>query len=81
MSFLLQLSLSPVLLIAPLLLLLTSDPHSHLASPRPYGANLRKSIPLILELVLYSVLLTVASTVVAGSWAWIPQTWGARYVV
>ena len=67
-------------MLSPLFLLLISDPFSHLASPRALTANLRNLIPLAVEFVVYSLILTLVSTVVAGSWAWIPQTWGATYV-
>ena len=80
MSFLIHLSLSNILMLSPLFLLLISDPLSHLASPRAFSANLRNLIPLAVEFVVYSLILTLISTVVAGSWAWIPQTWGATYV-
>jgi len=77
MSFLIHLSLSNIVIILPLFLLLISDPFSHLASPRQISAKLRNLIPLSVEFVVYSLILTLVSTVVAGSWAWIPQTWGA----
>ena len=67
-------------MLSPLFLLLISDPFSHLASPRALTANLRNLIPLAVEFLVYSLILTLVSTVVAGSWAWIPQTWGATYV-
>jgi phosphatidylinositol glycan class U len=79
-AFLLQLSLSSILLLAPLLLLLVSDPVSHLASPRPFSSHLRKTAPLLGEFIAYSTVLVFASTLVSGSWAWVPQTWGVRYV-
>jgi len=68
------------MMILPLFLLLISNPFSHLASPRPISANLRNLIPLSVEFLVYTLILTLISTVVAGSWAWIPQTWGATYV-
>ena len=80
MSFLIHLSLSNIIMLSPLFLLLISDPFSHLASPRALTTNLRNLIPLAVEFVVYSLILTLVSTVVAGSWAWIPQTWGATYV-
>ena len=80
MSFLIHLSLSNIVMILPLFLLLISDPFSHLASPKPLAANLQNLIPLAVEFMVYSLILTLASTIVAGSWAWIPQTWGATYV-
>lgn len=77
MSFLIHLSLSNIVMILPLFLLLITDPFSHLASPRPMSANLRNLIPLSVEFVVYFLILTLVSTVVTGSLAWIPQTWGA----
>ncbi|KAJ7594448.1 GPI transamidase subunit PIG-U [Mycena floridula] len=76
-ALLMQLSLSSVLLVVPLLLLLITDPVSHLASPHAFTGNLRKTLPLIGRLAFYSISFTLASTVAAGSFAWIPQTWGA----
>ena len=80
MSFLIHLSLSNIIMVLPLFLLLISDPLSHLASPRALTANMRNLIPLAVEFVVFSLILTLVSTVVSGSWAWIPQTWGATYV-
>jgi phosphatidylinositol glycan class U len=80
MSLLIHLSLSNIIMLSPLFLLLISDPFSHLASPRALTANLRKLIPHAVEFVVYSLILTLVSTVITGSWAWIPQTWGATYV-
>jgi phosphatidylinositol glycan class U len=80
MSFLIHLSLSNIIILSPLFLLLVSDPFSHLASPRALTVNLRNLIPLAVEFVVFSLILTLVSTVVTGSWAWIPQTWGATYV-
>ena len=68
-------------MLSPLFLLLITDPLSHLASPRALTANLRNLIPLAVEFGVYSLILTLVSTVVTGSWAWIPQTWGATYVL
>ncbi|KII92631.1 hypothetical protein PLICRDRAFT_89199 [Plicaturopsis crispa FD-325 SS-3] len=77
LAFLVQLSLSSVVLIAPILLLLVCDPISHLAAPRalPVGV-LRKTVPHLAEFVAYSVALTLLSTLVTGSWNWMPKTWG-----
>ena len=79
-AFLIHLSLSSIVILAPLLLLLITNPLSHLASPRPISASLWKTIPLLGEITAYTLILSLASTLVAGSWAWIPQTWGATYV-
>jgi len=77
-ALLLHLSLSSILLLAPLILLLASSPVSQLASPRAFSGNGKKMIPLLAEFLAYAVVLTLASTLVSGGWAWVPQTWGAR---
>ena len=80
LAFLVQISPSSVLVLAPVLLLLITDPVSRLASPRPLGvlgADLRKLTPLFIEFIVYFSAFTLASTFVSGSWAWVPQTWGA----
>ncbi|KAJ6508519.1 GPI transamidase subunit PIG-U [Mycena sanguinolenta] len=75
-ALLLQLSLSSILLLAPLIMLLASSPVSQLASPRAFSGN-GKMVPLVAEFTAYTTVLTLASTVVSGGWAWVPQTWGA----
>jgi phosphatidylinositol glycan class U len=80
LSVLLHIDLSTLILLLPILLLLTNDPHSHLASPRALTSNLRSTLPLIGECFFYTVVCSVASTVIAGGTHWIPQTWGATYV-
>lgn len=80
LSFLVQISPSSVLVLAPVLLLLITDPVSRLASPRPLSAlaaDTRKLFPLLAEFIVYFASFTLTSTLVSGSWAWIPQTWGA----
>ncbi|KAJ7796174.1 GPI transamidase subunit PIG-U-domain-containing protein [Mycena olivaceomarginata] len=62
---------------APLILLLASNPVSQLASPRPFSRNGRKIIPLMAEFLAYTAVLSLASTLISGGWAWVPQTWGA----
>ncbi|KAF7365048.1 Phosphatidylinositol glycan anchor biosynthesis class U protein [Mycena venus] len=76
-ALLLHLSLSSILLLAPLVLLLASSPVSQLASPRSFSGNSQKIKPLLAEFLAYTAILTVASTLVSGGWAWVPQTWGA----
>ncbi|KAJ7134786.1 GPI transamidase subunit PIG-U [Mycena epipterygia] len=76
-ALLLQLSLSSILLLAPLILLIASSPVSQLASPRSFSVNGKKIVPLLVEFAAYTTLLTLVSTLVSGGWAWIPQTWGA----
>ncbi|KAJ3553452.1 hypothetical protein NP233_g12640 [Leucocoprinus birnbaumii] len=77
LSVLMHIDLSTLTLLLPILLLLISDPQSHLASPRPLTSNLRRTLPLFGEFVLYTAVLSVASTVIVGGIQWIPQTWGA----
>ncbi|KAK7470955.1 hypothetical protein VKT23_002370 [Stygiomarasmius scandens] len=76
-AFLLQISLSSLLFLAPLLLLLITDPFSRLASPRAFYGDLKKLPPLLGEFAVYFVSLTLASTLVSGGFSWIGQTWGA----
>ncbi|KAJ7486042.1 GPI transamidase subunit PIG-U [Mycena galericulata] len=76
-AVLLQLSLSSILLLAPLILLVISSPVSQLASPRSFSSNGKKILPLLAEFLAYTAVLTLASTLVSGGWAWVPQTWGA----
>lgn len=35
---------------------------------------------MFIELLAYSGILVLASTLVSGGWTWIPQTWGVGYV-
>jgi len=72
-----HLSLPTILLLPPVLLLLLSDPQSHLASPRLFPQKLRKCIPLFAEFAFYFVALLSASVIVAGGWGWVRNTWGA----
>ncbi|KAF7346557.1 hypothetical protein MSAN_01883800 [Mycena sanguinolenta] len=76
-ALLLQLSLSSILLLAPLIMLLASSPVSQLASPRAFSGNGKKMAPLVAEFAAYTAVLTLASALVSGGWAWVPQTWGA----
>ena len=77
LSILVHLSLSSILTLLPVLLLLLSDPHSHLASPKPIAVDLWKLLRLSAEFLLYFISLSLVSTLIAGNLAWIPQTWGA----
>ncbi|KAK7048524.1 phosphatidylinositol glycan anchor biosynthesis class U protein [Favolaschia claudopus] len=76
-ALLLHLSLSSVVLLAPLILLLASSPVSQLASPRAFAKNGKNVAPLVAEFAAYAAILSLASTLVSGGWAWVPQTWGA----
>ncbi|KAK0213150.1 PIG-U-domain-containing protein [Desarmillaria ectypa] len=77
LAFLVQLSLSSVLLITPIIFLLMTSPTSQLASPRPFSGKWTQSLRLVVELTVYSIVLTLASTLVSGNFLWISQTWGA----
>ncbi|KAF9264088.1 PIG-U-domain-containing protein [Marasmius fiardii PR-910] len=77
MSFLLHMSLSSMVFLAPLLLLLLSEPHSHLASPRAFSGNLKRLPSLMIEFLLYFLCLTIASCLVSGGMTWVSQTWVA----
>jgi len=81
LSVLVHLSLSSILVLLPVFLLLLSDPHSRLASPKPIAADLRKLLRLSAAFLLYFILLSLISTLIAGNLAWIPQTWGATWVL
>ena len=81
LAFLFHLSISSIILLLPIALLILGRPTSQLASPRPSTSNLRLLIPLFLEYWFYVAILSFISTLVAGSWTWIPQTWGATYVI
>ncbi|OBZ71406.1 GPI transamidase component GAB1 [Grifola frondosa] len=77
LALLVQLSLPSVLILFPVVLLLVSDCVSRLASPRPFAADIRKTLPLLAEFAAYSLLLTIASTLACGNWSWVEKTWGA----
>lgn len=72
-----HISLPTTLLLPPVLLILLSDSHSHLASPKPFAGSLGKALPMLLEFLTYFGTLTVASSVVADGWGWTTSTWGA----
>ncbi|KAI0001371.1 PIG-U-domain-containing protein [Russula compacta] len=77
LAILAHLSLPAILLLPPILLLLLSDPRSHLASPRLFPQKLHTCIPLLLEFAFFFVTLVFASALVAGGWGWVRNTWGA----
>lgn len=64
-----------VLLLLPILLLIVTSPVSCLASPRPFPADIRKTLPILAEFIAYSVVLSLAATLVCGSWLWVTQSW------
>ncbi|KAF9010614.1 GPI transamidase subunit PIG-U [Cyathus striatus] len=77
-AFLINLSLSSILILPPILLVLITDPYSHLASPRPIAiSSLKKTLPLLGEFLVYFAALIFASSIVSGGLSWISQTWGA----
>ncbi|KAK7040095.1 hypothetical protein VNI00_009900 [Paramarasmius palmivorus] len=77
MAFLLHISLSSLLLLAPVILLLLSDPNSHLASPRAFSGDIKKLPLLLVEFFAYFGTLTGVACAITGGLTWIPQTWGA----
>ncbi|KAI0048289.1 PIG-U-domain-containing protein [Auriscalpium vulgare] len=72
-----NLSLPSLMLLPPTMLLLLTDPVSHLASPKPFPAKLTKTLPLLVEFLAYFAVLVLACSLVAGGWGWIESTWGA----
>jgi len=80
LSFLLHIDLSSFVLLLPISLLLISDPHSRLASPRPLTASFRHALPLFGQFILYTSILSITSTIIVGGTRWVPQTWGATCV-
>jgi len=68
-------------MLPPILLLLLSDPHSHLASPKPFPQKLRECIPLLIEFTFFFVSLVFASVLVTGGWGWVRNTWGAGFLL
>jgi len=72
-----HLSLPTLLLLPPILLILSSDPHPHLASPKHFSGSVRNMIYFALEYSGYFVGLVIASTIAAGGVGWISSTWGA----
>lgn len=81
LSILLHIDLSTFILLLPIILILITNPHSHLASPHQLTANLRCVVPLFGEYLSYTCILALASTIIAGGVQWVPQTWGATYVL
>lgn len=77
LACLLHLSLPSILLLIPLVLLNISRPVSRLANPQPFDASLKRALPLLGEFLGYTALLTVASTLVCGNFAWLERTWGS----
>ncbi|EPQ57109.1 PIG-U-domain-containing protein [Gloeophyllum trabeum ATCC 11539] len=81
-AILIHLSLYSALLLPSIALLLLSSPHSHLANPKFFtayrhpNASLSTLLSYIGECVLYSVVLCLCCTVVAGGWGWVEKTWG-----
>lgn len=69
-----------ILLTPPILLLLTSQPESFLASPRPFKGDYRKGLRLISEFAVYFVALFFIASIASGGSTWVARTWGARYV-
>ncbi|OSX59720.1 hypothetical protein POSPLADRAFT_1149654 [Postia placenta MAD-698-R-SB12] len=81
LALLTQLSMPLVLLLLPILLLIVTSPVSCLASPRPFLADIRKTLPLLAEFIAYSVVLSLAATLVCGNRLWVTQSWIAPLVL
>ncbi|ETW81074.1 hypothetical protein HETIRDRAFT_434894 [Heterobasidion irregulare TC 32-1] len=81
LALLSHLSLPSILLLPPTVLLLLSDPTSHLASPKPFAQKLRKAIPLTTEFLAYFSVLIFASTLPSAGWGWVRNTWGAGFLL
>lgn len=81
LAFLSHLSLPGILYLLPLLLLLITDPVSHLAAPRTFPAQIKQIISSAGEFLVYFSVLTFVSTLVCGGWLWVEQSWGAMYVL
>ncbi|KAL6301989.1 PIG-U-domain-containing protein [Sparassis latifolia] len=81
LAFLTHLSLPSILLLFPLVLLILSGPASRLASPRPFPADSRKTLPILAQFVGCFVLLCIAATLVCGNWTWVEKTWGAQFML
>lgn len=81
LALLSHLSLPSILLLPPTVLLLLSDPTSHLASPKPFAQKLRKAIPFTTEFLAYFSILIFASTLASGGWGWVRNTWGAGFLL
>ncbi|KAI0789795.1 PIG-U-domain-containing protein [Abortiporus biennis] len=79
LAFLVQLSIPSIIFLLPITLLLITSPISYLAAPKLFTADLRKTIPILLEFLVYSTVLTFASTLACGSWSWVAQSWGAVF--
>ncbi|TFK74295.1 PIG-U-domain-containing protein [Pluteus cervinus] len=76
LALLVHLSLSTVVLIVPVILLLLSTPKSQLASPHANPVDFRKGLHLLGEYLVYFFILIFTSTLIAGNWNWVSQTWG-----
>ncbi|TFY80166.1 hypothetical protein EWM64_g3851, partial [Hericium alpestre] len=83
-----HLSLPSLLLLPPVILLLHSTPHSHLASPNAapslfasISSDKSRTARMLGVFAAFFPILCVASRVVAGSWSWIGNTWGAGFIL
>ncbi|KAH8806844.1 GPI transamidase subunit PIG-U [Flagelloscypha sp. PMI_526] len=76
LAFLVHITLPALLIVAPTILLLMGSPTSQLASPRQATPSLKRGILLSGEFILYLGGLAAISTLVAGTFDWLPQTWG-----
>lgn len=77
LAFLVQLSLPALVFVLPIALLLLTEPISKLASPHQLKIHLGAVLTKLGEFGVYTVILTLLSTLVCGNWAWVEQTWGS----
>jgi len=78
LAFLVQFSLSSILLLPPLIMLILDTPFSQLASPKAHRFNRKQAVLLTAEFLGYFASLVLTSTVISGGTAWIGQTWGVE---
>ncbi|KAJ8696015.1 hypothetical protein PTI98_005916 [Pleurotus ostreatus] len=81
LALLVHMSPSSILILAPVILLLLSDPLSHLASPKPFPTRLNRAIPLLFTFIIYMGVLAVASCIAAGNLLWISRSWGSNLML
>ncbi|KAF9491887.1 PIG-U-domain-containing protein [Pleurotus eryngii] len=81
LALLVHMSPSSILILAPIILLLLSDPLSHLASPKLFPTGLDRAVPLLFTFIIYMGVLTVASCIAAGNLLWISRSWGSNLML
>ncbi|PFH49746.1 hypothetical protein AMATHDRAFT_146847 [Amanita thiersii Skay4041] len=81
LAFLVQVSLSYLLLILPIFVLVNMGPSSQLAKPHGSTVPIRPIASMFGKFLVYSLCLTFASTIIANGWSWTSQTWGASLLL